>query len=228
MPERIGEALLHDAVDRERGGIRQLNRTPVAVPLDLESRVTKPAHERVEVVHSRLRPGLLVVPQFTEQHPHVGERAASRRRDVLERLDDRCRHVLGAVARPVGLRDHDRERVGDDVVNVAGDAVAFLLERDLLLDLAESHGRDDLTGLSGSAGTIDVDEHPGDPGKCEDREHGEEEQQLPLEGDIQKPPSSPIAATAIPTRPAHRVMIDRRRRCRRTPAAVARTSGRTR
>ncbi len=128
VAKRVRERLLQDPVDGE--GLRRVEFWPLAefVDGDGESGIPHLLDEPVEVGEPRLRTNLLRVAQLPEQQPHVGERLARGRRDRGEGVGRRDRILR--VARAVGLRDHDRERVRDDVVHVAGEPVALLLDHD--------------------------------------------------------------------------------------------------
>ena len=93
---------------------------------------------RVEVGERRLRDR---PPRSWRSWPSSSRTSPSASRAVAAIVASAPSVAAGSgcrVARAVGLGDHDRERVGDDVVHVARDAVALLLDDDFLLAAARS------------------------------------------------------------------------------------------
>ena len=100
-----------------------------------DSRAGSPAldhllDERVELRRARLGRQRLAVrarlgPQDAEQAAHLGQRLAARVADRAQRGGGGRRALLGARRRAVGLHDDDRQRVRDDVVQLAGDPGAL-------------------------------------------------------------------------------------------------------
>ena len=108
--------------------------------------------------------------ELGEQHPHVAERTAGHARDRVERARSRLGTRAGGEAGAVGLGDHDRERVRDDVVHVAGDAVALLLDRVAVLDEGAFAVRDVLAPTHLATVADRADEESGGPRQHEHRE----------------------------------------------------------
>ena len=103
--------------------------------VDTQACCAHPFDERPEVGQRGSRQIVLTVAELAEEHSHVPESVTSGCRDGGEGVVH-CARVDGAhVSSPVGLRDHHGQRMGDDVVHVAGDSVAFLFDDDVVLCL---------------------------------------------------------------------------------------------
>ena len=148
--------------------------------------------------------------QHAEQPAHVGERRAAGLGDGAERPGRRGGVGVGGVPAAVGLRDHHGERVGDDVVHLAGDAGALGRGRDLGLLVAldlEPLGAVDAAPRSSPGAT-------GGPGRTpstdERDDAGEDRASTRRPGASNQPfiatPSrtEPTSAPTIATRCAHR------------------------
>ena len=128
VPQRVRERLLRDAVGRDIDAGRQRGQVLIQLQLDVEPTVPELADQVVEVGHARGRgePELVsLVADDVEQPAGLDEGAASGVGDVAQ-------HPLGLVR--VGthqvlgggrLHHHRAHRVRDDVVQLAGDPVAF-------------------------------------------------------------------------------------------------------
>ena len=96
-------------------------------------------HERLELRGARLgRESLaLLRAQHAEQAPHLTQRLAARVADRAQRGGGLRRPLRGARRRAVRLHDHHRQRVRDDIVQLAGDpgALARGADRRLLIAL---------------------------------------------------------------------------------------------
>ncbi len=130
---------------------------------DREPGCAQLVEQPAEVGERRLRSLGLRMPQLAEQQANVGERLARRGRDGAERAIHRIRVVLLGVAGAVRLRDHDGERVRDHVVHVARDAVALLLDDDVLFGGLGLELRRLLGDPTGARGEPSADEGSGRP-----------------------------------------------------------------
>lgn len=125
--EHIRQGLLDDAIDRERGTIGQqlLVEAVDTRDRDRQSGRSHIGDERPDVRNSRQRcrrAGVVIVgAEEAEERAGLCESIAPGVGDRLEDLDGRVRVGLRRVASAVGLGDDDRERMGDDVVHLAGD-----------------------------------------------------------------------------------------------------------
>jgi hypothetical protein len=90
------------------------------------------ARPGAKVIDAGLRPQRVVgaLAQQPERTPHLSLRLPRRPGDRVQGASGGTRILLGGVAAAVGLCDHDRERVGDHVVQLPSDACAFLGGRD--------------------------------------------------------------------------------------------------
>ena len=98
--------------------------------LDRQAGGLEAARERADVPQRRLRRErelLVLAAEHAEQPADLGQRLAAARLDGQEGVAGADGVALGEPARPGGLHDHRAQRVGDDVVQLAGDPRALLL-----------------------------------------------------------------------------------------------------
>ena len=133
---RVGQRLLDDAVHRELDAGGQWRIELLDGELHREPRRARLGDERLQLAEPGLGHEadlLSCLAKHAEQQPHLGERPASR---VLDRAN-RLQRPLGIGAQYLlggaGLDDHHSERVGDHVVQLAGDAAALGLDREARL-----------------------------------------------------------------------------------------------
>ena len=126
--ERVGQALLHEAEGGQVDAGRQRPGQPLDAQLDVEPGVARAGDERVEAIERGLRGvvGVLAVgAQDAEQAAHLGQRLAAGGLDRAQRADRGVGVAVEHAARRAGLHDHDRDRVRDDVVQLARDPHAL-------------------------------------------------------------------------------------------------------
>ena len=131
----------------------------------------------------RLRCHALAVPQLSEENPHLAEGLPGGARNGNQCRVHGIRVLLPGVPRAIGLGDHHRERVRDDVVHVAGDSVALLLDDDILLGVDPLTFGDDprqtaLTRLAPGLG--EQAESPAEHEHREDEKENHEERDGPM------------------------------------------------
>ena len=131
VPQRVGQRLLHDPVDGQLLARAERQRSSTGVAADDQPRSSQLLDQPVEVDEGGLRSVVLRVAQLGEQHPDVGEGLARGGGDRREGGIHGGRILRAEVARPVGLRDHDRQGVGDHIMHVPCDPHPLLLGRDL-------------------------------------------------------------------------------------------------
>ncbi len=148
MLQRVRQRLLDDAVRRETCGARDLEGPARPLDRDGEARATDALDECIEIAQAGLRAARWrlgpvragerrLLAQHAEHAPHVGQRLASRARDLPHRLR-RPRRVLGACpGSGIGQRHHHLDVVRDHVVHLPRDAGALRCrgERRLLVPL---------------------------------------------------------------------------------------------
>ena len=126
--ERVGQALLHEP---ERGQVnagRERPRLALDVEVDLEAGVARACDERAETLERRLRGVLGVLAlgaQDVQQAAHLGERLAARRLHGAQRADRGAGVAVQGAPRRSRLDDHDRDVVGDDIVQLECDPRAL-------------------------------------------------------------------------------------------------------
>jgi hypothetical protein len=127
VPERVGQRLLHDPVGRQVDPGRQRPRLTLHRHLDRQAGLAGRHGQGLEVGQARLggEGGVgrlaVVVAQQPQQPAQLDQGLAAGRLDLAERgrrLAGAGGH--GAAGRP-GLHHHHAHRVGDDVVQLAGD-----------------------------------------------------------------------------------------------------------
>ena len=112
---------------------------------------------------------LVVVPQHPEQPAHLAERLLARALDRVERRARRLGIGTEHLAPATRLDDDDRDRVRDDVVELASDPRALLRDGDsrplvlVALELDRAEGERALTVPS------EPDRQPGSPGATDDQ-----------------------------------------------------------
>jgi hypothetical protein len=107
--------------------------------LHVESGVARAGEEGAEAIERRLRGVVGVLPvgtQDAEQAAHLGQRLAAGGLDRAEHADRGVGVAVEHAARRAGLHDHDRDRVRDDVVQLARDTDALARHRVALGALA--------------------------------------------------------------------------------------------
>ena len=156
--EHVGQRLLGDPVDAQLQLGRQLARRALDLELDRQARAREPADEARQIG------ALLAGPQHAEQPAHLGERIAAGLGDLRQRAARRVGILGRGVAAAVGLGDHHRQRVRDDVVQLARDPRALLRRPDLRLLVA-------------------LDLERGQPGAAADPPVGEQRRHQHLGGD---------------------------------------------
>ena len=107
-------------------------RSPSTLELDLEAGVARARDERAEALERRLRGvlGVLAVgAQDAQQPAHLGQRLAARGLDGAQRADRGLGVAVEHAPRRAGLDDHHRDRVRDDVVQLARDPHALARHR---------------------------------------------------------------------------------------------------
>ena len=130
--ERVGQALLHEAEGGQVDAGRQRPGPPLDAQLHVEPGVARAGDERAEAIERRLRGvvGVLAVgAQDAEQAAHLGQRLAAGGLDRAQRADRGVGVAVEHAARRAGLHDHDRDRVRDDVVQLARDPHALARHR---------------------------------------------------------------------------------------------------
>jgi hypothetical protein len=130
--ERVGETLLDQPEGGQVDAGRQRPGPSLDAQLDVEPGVARAGDERAEAIERGLRGvvGVLAVgAQDAEQAAHLGQRLAAGRLDRAQRADRGVRVAVEHAARGPGLHDHDRDRMRDDVVQLAGDPYALARHR---------------------------------------------------------------------------------------------------
>ena len=163
MTKGVRERLLDHATDRMlmHGGERSILADRLLA--HHETCTSQLIDKRVEIDQHRLGSLSLAVMQLPQEDSHVAERLLRRRGDGGERELDGLRIGLAGAARTVGLRNHHCERVRHHVEHVPSDAIALLLDDDLLF------GHDlSLSALPGLPhGSREKTEGPGEAEDCE-------------------------------------------------------------
>ena len=140
MLERVGQALLDDAVGREvdRGREREAARPRRAACTGRPARPTSSSS-----ASSRSRPGLrgeldvlAVGAHRAEQAAHLGQRRAAGLLDAPQRVAVLRERLGEPVPDGADLEHHHADRVGDDVVELACDPRALLGDGDARRRLA--------------------------------------------------------------------------------------------
>ena len=127
VAQAVGEGLLHEAVGRQVDGGRHGPRHTGHVELDVEAGRAYPFYQVGELRDPGLRRERRVVPglQHAEQPAHLRQCLLAHRADGVERRGG-CRRVAFQRHRTsLGLHDHHADVMCDDVVQLAGDAVAL-------------------------------------------------------------------------------------------------------
>ncbi len=131
MPDHVGERLLDDAVHREAGrAVLDLRRRQIDHQLDRETGVAHPGDQSRHGGETGQRCQCLVgglVPQDAEHRAQLGQGQPAR---LLDRLESGTGpSCVGSEPQPLGpgLHHHHGHRVGDDVVQLAGDPVPLPL-----------------------------------------------------------------------------------------------------
>jgi hypothetical protein len=127
--ERVGQRLLHDPVRRDVDARRQLDRLALDHDLDWQPRRTGARDELVEPPQARRRRERqlrLVVAQQPQRTAHLAERLLARVLDHVERAPCLVDVVVEHPPAPARLQHNEADRVGDDVVQLAGDPRALL------------------------------------------------------------------------------------------------------
>ncbi len=132
VAQHVGEGLLHDPVHGELLPRTELARLARLHELDGEARGAHLVDEVAQLLELGLRGVVLAVPELRQEDPHVAERLPRGGGDGAQRLVRGLGIHQPGVPGAVGLRDHDGERVGDDVVHVPRDPVALLLDDHVL------------------------------------------------------------------------------------------------
>ncbi len=126
----VGQRLLHDPVRRQVDARRQLAGAADGLDLDRDPGLAHVAEQVVEPGEGRLRRVLvdlvLGVAEHREQPAHVAERRGVGALDRVQRLADRGRVGVEGAPGAAGLEHGHRDRVRDDVVELAGDAGPLL------------------------------------------------------------------------------------------------------
>ena len=126
--ERVRERLLDHAVRGQVGSRRQFPWSARTDDLGREAGGPHRLDQRAELGESWLRCGrrpLAVVGEHADQPSHLGEPRAARLLHLADRRLRRQRIAVDDGPRGAGLHHHDADRVGDDVVQLAGDPGAF-------------------------------------------------------------------------------------------------------
>jgi hypothetical protein len=181
VPHRVAQRLLHDPV---RGQVHALREGPGSAADPDGDRHPASAgrfEQTVGIVEAGLGRGVRLVaaqhPQHAAQFAETAERAGA---DPGEALGQFLRRVSDLVGSGLGLDGDHRHVVGDDVMQLAGDALALLEQRalalvapfgDLQLLAAAAPGANDEAGEDAGCGHEDR----GDQGRRVDdggAEHG--------------------------------------------------------
>ena len=139
MLERVGQALLDDAVGGEVDAAREREGLAVDVQPDGQAGAADLVQQRVEAVEARLGHELdlvLLAAHGGQQAAHLGERRPAGPLDAPERVAVLGQRVGKLVPDRAHLEHHHADRVGDDVVELAGDPRALLGHRDARRRLA--------------------------------------------------------------------------------------------
>jgi hypothetical protein len=147
VPTGVGESLLDDPVGGKLDtGVECGRRAVKDEAGSRPGRVPRSVDEVVQLAQSRLRvpvrgfdPGVLA--QHAEQPPHLGQRGPGGVADVGQPLRTGGGHPRGGQAGCLRLHDDHRDVVGDDVVQLAGDASPFTAR-----GVLEQRAGDDLPG----------------------------------------------------------------------------------
>jgi hypothetical protein len=124
VPQRVGQALLGDAEGREVHPRGQQSCFALHLQADVDVAGARLPDEPVQLGQSRLRGqgrGLPVGTEHPEQSPHLGECLACRRLDRGEIGGLLGMRGTEPAAYGLGLDGHHADRVGHDVVQLAGD-----------------------------------------------------------------------------------------------------------
>ncbi|CAA9489716.1 MAG: hypothetical protein AVDCRST_MAG13-1682 [uncultured Solirubrobacteraceae bacterium] len=128
--EDVRQRLLGDPMDAHPHLVGQVACRALDLEPDRQAGAGEPAHQAGQVGVPLAR------PQHAEQPAHLGQRVPAGLGDLRQRPARRCGVARRGVAAAVGLRDHHRQRVGDHVVQVAGDPRALARRADLRLLVA--------------------------------------------------------------------------------------------
>ncbi len=176
--ERVGQPLLDDAVRGEVDRARERERLALDVEPDGQAGSADLVRERLEPVEPGLRRELDLVPVLAhglEEAAHLDERGAAGLLDALERLAVLIELGGKLVPYRSGLEDHDADRVGDDVVQLARDPGALLGHRDPRRGVALALGLE--RAVLGGLGHLRALAH-GDPREPAEREEERDEDEL--------------------------------------------------
>lgn len=121
----VGERLLDDAVGGQAEPRRQPVRLALDAQVDLQAAALGVLGQLAELRQTRLgregqRPAVLA--QDTQQPPHLGDGLTAALLDRQQRLAHAAGLALEHLARGAGLEHHQADVVGDDVVELSGDA----------------------------------------------------------------------------------------------------------
>ena len=139
MLERIGQALLDDSIGREVDRLRNRDGLAVDVQPYGKARACDLLEQRVEPAEAGLGRELelvVVAAQRPEQEAHLGERGAAGLLDAAQRIRLLAERRGKLVPDSADLEHHHADRVGDDVVELAGDPRALLRDGDARSRLA--------------------------------------------------------------------------------------------
>ena len=170
--DRVGQRLLHDAVDGELGAGAE--RAALAADLERhrQARGARALDELREPVERRRRRAVGRGLEHAEQYVHLGQRVGAGDADARRRLLRPLRVAGEDPPRAAGLHDHHADAVRDHVVHLARDPAALAGDRLLRLVLAPLGGeRRGLVELGGAAGA-GADGAAADPAQHDDRSPG--------------------------------------------------------
>jgi hypothetical protein len=122
--EDVGQPLLDDAVDRQALAGRERRRAALLGELDSQPGVARAIDQRAQLACS----GRRLARRFAEgadRPARLGERLPRGGGDRLERPGGGGRIAARGVPAAVGLGDDDRQRVTDNIVQLAGDPLAL-------------------------------------------------------------------------------------------------------
>ena len=131
MLEDVGQRLLHDPVRREVDARGQAVQVPDGLQFDRDAGRPHLGHQVVQPAQTRLRRDRAVVPagEQAEQPAHLGQPLAARVLDGRQRGTGGVGVGVDGPLAGLGLDDDDAHAVRDEVVQLAGDAGAFVGDR---------------------------------------------------------------------------------------------------
>jgi hypothetical protein len=138
MFERIGQALLNDPEDRHLLSCGEFHASPGLAGVDLQTVALHAFNQCLDVAQPRLGRHHAVITDSLDHALGIHQSAAGRPRNGVQGVENGLGLVLAQVPGPIGLGGDDREGMGEDVVQIPGDACPFLLDNQIDLGFLQA------------------------------------------------------------------------------------------